>query len=155
MWKYFWIFSSLCRPYDIFEGLVLKITTFSLNYVKNTKNINFIKLKNSVKRFRFKGRIKKFTSIFFGRIDKIRFTCSECYTFIRFLCYFLQDVETNDTVFQIIDLLNKITLILMSQKISEDMLCILNTLMLSFLKVYSNFNELSTWVDAINSKKVN
>ena len=136
-----------CIDHDIFEGLVPKITIFALNYFKNTKKINFIEFKNFVKRFRFKGKDKKnFPSIFFDRIDQIRFTSSEGYTFIRFFCYFLQDVETDDPVFRIIDLLNKITLILMSQRISEDMLCILNTLVVSFLKLCSNFKELSITV---------
>ena len=81
-----------CIDHDVFEGIVPKIIIFALKYFKTSKQMGFLQLKNKINKFSFSGKDKKnFPSVSFDRIEQLRFTSAEGYSFIRFLPYFSFD----------------------------------------------------------------
>ena len=140
--NYFQMFPP-CIDHDIFEGIVPKIIIFALKYFKTSKQMGFLQLKNKINKFSFSGKDKKnFPSVSFDRIEQLRFTSAEGYSFIRFLPYFMQSISCDDKVYQIVNHLNKIVLILMSDSIDQEMIVMLRNVISNFLKFCSDFSDL-------------
>ena len=132
-----------CIDHDIFEGVVPKIAKFALEHFKANKLLSFVDFKKKINDFEFLGKDKKnFPTLSFEKIEQIRFTSSEGFTFIRFFPFFLQSVDLDDPVFKIVSTLGKIVLILMSNSLSSEILTILNSLIELFLKECSAFENL-------------